>query len=453
LTREYLPDKGSAAPSETVASEAEARVAKKTPEAKPEKRRRGRAARREELEARRQRLEERRGFPAGPIEDAAISAGAEQEGDIVQPLPKLPPPEPSTGRGEWTPRSIAKIPDEKAVPETPAEDFLARGPDEDFTFLKPEKKIGKPKSRWAAARGKRKAEPLEGTADSELLQGAPAARVTAKEKTSGDLISDVVSTLMLPEGEALVEEAGAGELPLEETPEEIPGQRPAKVPREKRKRPPREKPIRVKPPKPTREEIEAAREARAERWGFLAQPRTAEDTFIASSKVRATLFMIVMLAVGAVLWAVPNAFIIPRDQEYGLHSLLIGIIIGLVFWWKAGKKHGNKLAVQAALVTFFSLFIGEFLHWFLIIVKNQAFRTIFFDLISFKFLWENGAQIMKNLVEAMFPMAFLWILLLPAAAAFLIGFGMPPIPEIFFQIGRAFKGASPSEDPGHGLEN
>ena len=160
-----------------------------------------------------------------------------------------------------------------------------------------------------------------------------------------------------------------------------------------------------------------------------------------------------MLLLGAVLWAVPNAYLIPKDQEYGIHAVAIGFIIGIAFWWKAGKKHSTKLAVQASLTTLFALFIGEFLHWFLIITKYSALRTIFFDLISFKFLWENGADIMRYTMEAMFPIAFLWLLFLPTLTAFIVGFGMPPIPEIFVQIWRAFKGQVPEEkEASHGLE-
>jgi hypothetical protein len=194
-------------------------------------------------------------------------------------------------------------------------------------------------------------------------------------------------------------------------------------------------------------------ERSAERWSFLAQPRTSQYTLIAASWWRATIFIVLMLLLGAVLWAVPNAYLIPKDQEYGIHAVLIGFILGIAFWWKAGKKHGTKLAVQAALTTFFALFIGEFLHWFLIITKYSAFRTVFFDLVSFRFLWENGPEILRYTVEAMFPMAFIWLLLLPTLTAFIIGFGMPPIPEIFLQIWYTIKGQTPGEKKAsHGLE-
>jgi hypothetical protein len=409
ITKEYAfaeSEKGGRGTPSSLAQKPETQVTKR------EKLRAGRAARKQELAARRERL-------IGPR--------------VPEILPEAPPE---------AIRSVAEPQpaDTKAGPAE--EDFLARGPDEDFSFLEPEKKDKKPKVRWVA-----KTREKEETAQSaEIKQVASVA-----PPSSDDLISDVVSTLLMPGAEEdLVEEI----LPVEVPAREIPEERPRQKPREKPQRQRREKPESVKAPKRTAEEIRAAREERMQRWSFLAQPRTQEYTAIASNRLRVTGFVILMLLLGAVLWAFPNAYLIPKDQEYGIHSLLIGIIMGLLFWWKAGKKHGNKLAIQAALVTFFSLFLGEFLHWFLIIVKNQAFRTIFFDLISFKFLWENGGQIMKNIIEAMFPMAFLWILLLPSAAAFLVGFGMPPIPEVFFQIGRAFKGAAPKEEEaGHGLES
>jgi hypothetical protein len=53
----------------------------------------------------------------------------------------------------------------------------------------------------------------------------------------------------------------------------------------------------------------------------------------------------------------------------------------------------------------------------------------------------------------MFPIAFLWILLMPTVTAFIIGFGMPPIPEVFLQFWRALRGQVPEEkEASHGLE-
>ena len=57
-------------------------------------------------------------------------------------------------------------------------------------------------------------------------------------------------------------------------------------------------------------------------------------------------------------------------------------------------------------------------------------------------------------MEAMFPIAFLWLLILPTLTAFIVGFGLPPIPEIFFQAWHALKGRLPEEkEASHGLES
>ncbi len=338
------------------------------------------------------------------------------------------------------------------VPEaSPQEDFLSQGPDEDFSQLAAETTRG---GRWSRkARG-------EAATATETASAAPAAETVkipqageestvtkaleatrAEEKASvaetaapseDSLLQDVMSTLLKPE-------AGTAEKPQAAAPESwvaTTAEQTAPVKAAVRKR-----------------EAKVRPEKDAERWSFLAQPRSSEYTLIAVSWWRATIFIALMLLLGAVLWAVPNAYLIPKDQEYGIHAVAIGAILGLLFWWKAGKKHSTKLAVQAALTTLFALFTGEFLHWFLIIMKNAALRTIFFDFISFRFLWENGAEIMKNVVDAMFPLAFLWLLLMPTITAFIIGFGMPPVPEIFFQIWHALKGEAPKEkEASHGLE-
>ena len=338
------------------------------------------------------------------------------------------------------------------VPEaSPQEDFLSQGPDEDFSQLAAETTRG---GRWSRkARG-------EGATATETASAAPAAETVkipqageestvtkaveatrAEEKASiaetaapseDSLLQDVMSTLLKPE-------AGTAEKPQAAAPESwvaTTAEQTAPVKAAVRKR-----------------EAKVRPEKDAERWSFLAQPRSSEYTLIAVSWWRATIFIALMLLLGAVLWAVPNAYLIPKDQEYGIHAVAIGAILGLLFWWKAGKKHSTKLAVQAALTTLFALFIGEFLHWLLIITKYDAFRTIFFDLISFRFLWENGADILRYAVEAMLPLAFLWLLLMPTITAFIIGFGMPPVPEIFFQIWHALKGEAPKEkEASHGLE-
>jgi len=319
------------------------------------------------------------------------------------------------GKGERPARPAKQEKPAEPAPEEPEGDFLSQGPDEDFSFLVKEKRGEPSKIRW-----RRTATPPAAEAIETPSKPGKVSKPEAVSSSEENLLKDVVSTLLKPD----TGEAAAVDLGVEEAAEQPAG------------------------------EAKVRREERAERWSFLAQPRTSEYTILTVSWWRSTFFIVLMLVIGALLWALPNAFLIPKDQEYGIHSLIIGIIIGLAFWWKAGKKHSTKLAVQVALTAFFALFLGEFLHWFLIIVKNQAFRTVFFDLISFQFLWENGPEIMKNTVEAMFPLAFLWVLLLPTVTAFLIGFGMPPIPEIFSQMGRAMKGQSPGEkEAGHGLES
>lgn len=284
------------------------------------------------------------------------------------------------------------------------EDFLSRGPDMDFSLLEEKRK---PRRKQRLTRRAARAEKPAGKTRERRRPFA--GREGVKERPSGrgeredELIEDVVAALVSPSAPAV----------------EIPGKRQAA------------------------EEKVPGKEAGESRWSFLAQPRVNEYTVLAPTWWKAALFILLMLLLGMVLWALPNAFLFPGDREYGIHAIAVGIVLGLLFWWKAGKTHGTKLAVQAALTTLFALMLGEFLHWFLIIVKFKAFRTIFFDLISFKFIWENGAEILRLTAEAMFPLSFLWILLLPTLMAFIIGFGMPPIPEIFAQIRYAAKGQSP----------
>jgi hypothetical protein len=182
------------------------------------------------------------------------------------------------------------------------------------------------------------------------------------------------------------------------------------------------------------------RQERVDRWDFLSQPRQADTTYIALSKPRAVLFVLAMWLLAAFLWAAPNAYLVPQDSEWVIHAILVGVVISICFWWKAGKKHSTKLAVQAMLVTIFGLLAGEFLHAFLIVMKQPAFRTIFMDVLSFKFVMDNGGTLLSAIVEDMFPISYLWILVPPAVVAFLIGYGMPPIPEIFFEFGRALRG-------------
>jgi len=367
--------------------------------------------------------------------------------------PPVPPAEaPVEKKGKFGIKDGAKREEPISKPlAPPQEDFLSQGPDEDFSQLAAETtKVGRwsRRARGEAATAAETASAAPAAETVEIPQAGEESTVTkaveatrAEEKASvsetaalseDSLLQDVMSTLLKPE-------AGTAEKPQAAAPESwvaTTAEQTAPVKAAARKR-----------------EAKVRPEKDAERWSFLAQPRSSEYTLIAVSWWRATIFIALMLLLGAVLWAVPNAYLIPKDQEYGIHAVAIGAILGLLFWWKAGKKHSTKLAVQAALTTLFALFIGEFLHWFLIIMKNAALRTIFFDFISFRFLWENGAEIMKNVVDAMFPLAFLWLLLMPTITAFIIGFGMPPVPEIFFQIWHALKGEAPKEkEASHGLE-
>ncbi len=425
-----------------------------------------------------------RGFSAPPLDKAeAAPAGmareeSPREQESLIPGTSQPAPGPSPAVGHRFGRGRKKEKESLAKP-APAdagskdEDFLALGPDEDFSDLREARapRIRPRPGRIRPARGK--AEKVAGEAggvagerESPPLGGAvpeepKAAPVPAPrgEKLGEDaallpeeaLLEDVVSALLQPErksaGAAPASEAVASG--LQAVPGQVPGV-PAEAPlrgdrrsrREDAKAAARERTRRRKKPEGE------AKEGFAERWSFMAQPRSSEYTILAVSGWRSALFVALMILLGAVLWAVPNAFIVPKDQEYGLHAVLIGIILSLCFWWKAGKKHGTKLAVQAALATFFALLVGEYLHWLLVIVKNQALRTVLVDLVTFRFLWESGAEIVRETL-----VTFLWILALPSVIAFLIGFGLPPIPEIFFQIVRVVRGAPSAEkEAKHGVE-
>jgi hypothetical protein len=380
-----------------------------------------------------------------------------------------------------------EAPPEPPVP--PSDDFLSQGPDEDFSQITagttrlgrrprqdrdttppPEEIAEAPVAEDAAAVPPEQdavaAPPVEDTAAvppaGDIIKepppkGPPQAKAAIPSEDR--LLQDVMSTLLRPEAVAAPQAAAMAMEKEPEEPEELAQPSPA-TPTTVRAAP------RARPAQASKAAVRRERRAEraltakertslekdTERWSFLSQPRSSQYTLIATSWWRATLFIALMLLLGALLWAVPNAFI-PGDEEYGIHAVLVGLVLGLAFWWKAGKKHSTKLAVQAALTTFFALFIGEFLHWFLTIIRFEAFRTIFFDLVSFKFLWENGADILKYTMEAMFPVAFLWLLLLPAVTAFIVGFGLPPIPEILFQIWHALRGREPeTKEASHGLE-
>ncbi len=353
-------------------------------------------------------------------ESAGSASLAAREGlPLLEPLPADETPDPSAAAEEKSPVGEGKeTAPEMLAAELPADDFLSRGPDGDFSRLADEsKRLGR------RTRGRKR----EDAAEREEKQSALTAEGEADKVRAASfedrLLRDVVSTLLKPETEAGAGTAAAGRGgAVAETGDALAARKEAR-----------------------------RREAR-ERWSFLAQPRSSEHTLIATSWWRAAIFVALMLLLGAVLWAVPNVFIL-GDSESGFHAVLVGLVLGLAFWWKAGKRHGTKLAVQAAATTLFALIIGEFLHWFLTIVRYKAFREIFFDLVSFRFLWQNGREILENIVEAMFPVAFIWLLLLPTAVAFIVGFGMPPIPEIFVQFWSAVRGRVPGEKgASHGVE-
>ncbi|MBN2026320.1 MAG: hypothetical protein JW854_06145 [Actinobacteria bacterium] len=419
---------------------------------------------------------------AAPVSALPVEIPEEKPRPAAIEEKDLPPPAPAAPRIKREKRrkkdkGKKKEPAaEPQVPEATKDDFLAQGPDDDFSQLATDS--GR-KSKWSRrskgagavaeevaeaprAREEDESAPPVEAAETPRVQektpqkptaetGPPVAEASALAEDA--LLQDVMSTLLKPE-------AGGAEL----TPAVAPEKQAAVAPTAKTTAGPkagkrearalaREARASKKEARARKKEERVPKERDLERWSFLAQPRSSQYTLIAVNWWRATIFIALMLLLGAVLWAVPNAYLIPKDQEYGIHAVAIGFIIGIAFWWKAGKKHSTKLAVQASLTTLFALFIGEFLHWFLIITKYSALRTIFFDLISFKFLWENGADIMRYTMEAMFPIAFLWLLFLPTLTAFIVGFGMPPIPEVFVQIWRALKGnVAEEKEASHGLE-
>lgn len=354
-------------------------------------------------------------------EQAAVTSGVpgrvEDEAPGGKPKRKFFPGVGKRSKGQSKEGAVEPAPVE-GMEGGEEKDFLARGPDEDFSDLRRDKRRQK-RERKAGRKERRKktaAVPAGEKAEAPSDKGEAAAE--EGPDSDEDLLQDVVSTLLKPEVAEAGVTAAAGKAVGESA-----------------------------------GRARARREERVERWSFLAQPRSSQYTMLADKWWKSAIFIALMLLLGAVLWAVPNTYLIPGDMEYGIHAVALGIIIGLFFWWKAGKAHSTKLAVQAALTTLFALLIGEFLHWFLVIMKHSAFRTIFFDLISFKFIWENGPEIMEKTIEAMFPWAFTWILILPTLVALVIGYGMPPIPEIFFQIGRALKGEPPKEkEAGRGME-
>lgn len=336
----------------------------------------------------------------------------------------------------------ASLPDvAPTLEEAGGESFLSLGPDEDFSFLREEEgvgtkrlldRVGLPRKVGRIRDFRKKARKRGDQSSASPAKGQPIP-LEAKE-TEDTAVGDYSRKVAIDPGEGKASEVSREAKPgdvddriLEEVISAVLGTE--------------QEAAEVEVPEETEEEKKRPERAKslAGRFSFLAQPRVNEPTALTESWWKSTAFLIAVTLATALLWALPNAYLIPRDTEYGLHSLILGMAVGLVLWRKAGRKHGTRLAVQAFLVTFIGLSLGEAFHWFLTIVKNKALRTIVFDLITLRFLWENAGQVMRYVVEAMFPLSFLWILVLPSLTAFLIGFGMPPIPEIFFQMGRALR--------------
>ncbi len=302
--------------------------------------------------------------------------------------------------------------------ERGGERFLAQGPDYDFSQLRGEQR------RAAAAGGKETAEavaPLtaEGAVD---ISG----KKEAEEPPEADL-DDVLAALAATStagtaARPVGDKGRAEEIPLQQTARE----RLAELAEQRRR------------------EKERRRKERAERWSFLAQPRSEEPTFIAMTKPRAVLVVLGFWLMAVLLWALPNAFLpfwpFARDNESLLWAQVVGITVGLCLWRKAGRSHGTKLAVQAALITLFGIIAGEFVHWFLMVYKEEAFRTIINQLLTFKFIQEQGAEILKHVTDAIFSRGFILMVALPTLLAFIIGFGMPPIPEFLVDLWRAATG-------------
>jgi hypothetical protein len=229
-------------------------------------------------------------------------------------------------------------------------DFLSQGPDEDFSQISEDKPK---KGRWFRGARSEVSPPADtaeppGAADETTGAAGDAQPARAAVVSEDELLKDVMSTLLKPEAAAPERPSGAARIEARDVsatrviPEGV----------EARKEKKRER----------KRAVSERREGMGEnavRWSFLAQPRSSEYTLIATSWWKAALFIALMLLLGAALWALPNAYLIPRDQEYGIHAVAVGIILGLAFWWKAGKKHSTKLAVQASLTTFFALFTSS----------------------------------------------------------------------------------------------
>ncbi len=305
------------------------------------------------------------------------------------------------------------------------EAFLAQGPDYDFSQLRGEgKRLAQPARGGAGGAGIAEA---KGPTDPSREHADAAAQDEGAAGAGPASLDDVLASLATPSGTAAAatpvgERAATGEIPLQQTARE----RLAELAEQRRR------------------EKEARRRERAERWSFLGQPRSEEATFIAATKIRAVLVVLGFWFMAVLLWSVPNAFLpfwpFAQDSESLLWAQVVGIAVGLCFWRKAGRSHGTKLAVQAALVTLFGIIAGEFFHWFLMVYKEVAFRTIINQLVTFEFIKQNGALIFNKVSEAIFSRGFILLVAAPTVLAFIIGFGMPPIPEFLFEFWGALTG-------------
>ncbi len=349
-----------------------------------------------------ERLKEGKQAEVSPSEPAAEPAA---------PVPAEAPPEPEPVKAADDP-------------------YFALGPDDDFSFFEK----GGGKRRTPAGK------PAKAPAEPEVPE------------RPDEVLEDVVTALM----------GGAGHMPAKPAPQpQVKSKRGLRSPWRRKPIPAGEsEAVRAVPATPVtvedkeasearvREAMELAREKalkraearvqREERWGFLAQPRAISETRLGKTRWRAALFIIVTGIVATLLWALPNALLIKGDTEYGLHAIAIGALVGLVLWWKAGKAHSTRLAFEAAAITLVGIVLGEMLHWTIIVAKEPFFRTVF-DIISFKVFFTRLGTITGRIFPEMFPLNFLSILALPALVAFAIGFGSPPIPEIFGQMWRALR--------------
>lgn len=164
---------------------------------------------------------------------------------------------------------------------------------------------------------------------------------------------------------------------------------------------------------------------------FLAQERIFENTSIAENWWKTALFFAAVIFAGIALWALPRVYILPGRVE-SLYMLMIGLATGLVFWWKAGKAHSTKLAVQAAASVFVIVVLGEWISQILWLQSKIPILKIiqFWDLMDI--IIKEWATLITEFAKSIFSPHFGVILFGSCFIAFVVGFGMPPIPEMFY---------------------